>query len=78
MLTVVHEKHANHVIWQQPVPKLCQSRTGGRVFGKTSRRQVRAEPPTVSTGPESVRFTRRAKPDIPALLWERHPRCMHE
>ena len=35
-------------------------------------------PPTVATGPESVRFTSKAQLDIPALLWEHHPMCMYE
>jgi hypothetical protein len=48
-----------------------------RLITATSSHARRIGPPTATTGPETVRFTRKAKLDFPAVLWEHHPRCWH-
>jgi hypothetical protein len=48
---------------------------GIRLLTAASTHARRIGQPTVATGPESVRFTRKAKLDLPAVLWEHHPRC---
>jgi hypothetical protein len=39
---------------------------------------VRIGEATAPTGPPAVRFTRKAKLDLPAIIWEHHPRSTYE